>query len=253
MKLSVILASLTGAFFAYGAQGAILLPGQNVTLMPTDPQTEPVESSLPIVLEVSLQTSIAPVPLDSPFLTGAVLNESTVAMIQEVGAPGLDGTVGWLQQRVIRNSSGTLDFYYRFMLRGEGSLGVSNAYLQGFLSGVALDPFYASDGPGDIFAGQAEIINNGELFFWQFDAGAVLTTTGTRFLILRSDATHYAPSGQFEALLNTAPSIAYGVAVPVRAVPEPSGLGILGLAVAGSLLGRGRGGRGNRPAPIHRN
>lgn len=161
-----------------------------------------------------------------PELAGTVLEDVS----QAFAFPTL-GISGSVQNRVVReNGTGTLDFYWRIVV-DPGSAGSVSAFRLGnFGFGFLDDADWRIDGLGSAAPFVARLFNpasrpDGAINFL-FDDPPVGPNAESRFFFLRTDATAYAKTAQYDLLGGTSLTLsdAYDTFAPI---PEPSTYALL--------------------------
>ncbi|CAN5450495.1 hypothetical protein BH11PSE9_BH11PSE9_38200 [soil metagenome] len=164
-----------------------------------------------------------------PFLQGHVLEDELISFSLAV-APGSSNMItGTVQQRVVREDvSGTLDFYWRIAELNTGSLGY---FRVGNFGTGTIDADYRIDGLGDVgptslrhFA-SGMVMGMGDGFVnFAFTGAADTLSAGqsSKFMLLHTDATHYAKTAMFDiASTGTFTASAQFAAFAPAPVPEP--------------------------------
>ncbi len=216
---------------------------------------------------VALVVVACPVTAFGQTVTGVSLSDPSVVgtVVDLVGDQALLTNFGnglpsaGITQQVVRNGSGTLDFYYR-ITAGVPTFpfALSEVYIGGLPSGVTVTGAFATDGPGTTTPSDFSVVTDGlpPGFTGSSAARFTLPVTitggpfapvatpnvdvgGTRWLILRTNATSYT-EGQIELIGNggdfgftIGPGTAFVPSVGASGVPEPASVGLVGLAVMG--------------------
>lgn len=215
---SVTFAGLLGTFGA--AQAAVVAPGDTVSLPGTTLAAQ-------------------------PFLQGHVLEDELISFSLPVSQTSADLITGTVQQRVVREDvSGTLDFYWRITQLNTGSLGY---FRVGNFVTDTFDADYRIDGLGDVGPASLTHFTNGlggatddfgaNFNFASGTADTLSAGQSSKFMLLHTDATHYAKTAFFDiASTGTFTASASFAAFAPAPVPEPqtyalmlAGLGVVAL------------------------
>ncbi|MDE2401916.1 MAG: PEP-CTERM sorting domain-containing protein [Burkholderiales bacterium] len=196
----------------------------------------------------ALTEAIPPAPFaDTPLLgtTNAARPELAGVVLEDVLTPfSFSGVTGTVQNRVVRETgSGTLDFYWKInTTSSDTGAGITAFRLGNFGYFNIIDGDWRSDGLGTVAPNAARLFEQtahpeGSVNFL-FDNG-VAAGQESRFFFLRTDATQYAKTAQFD-LLSGASGMSGTTATFAPAVPEPAtyGLAFAGLMVVGALARR---------------
>lgn len=198
---------------------------------------------------VVLTEPVSPTPFADTFLTGTTsalrpeLAGTVVA--DDIQAFSFFGVNGTIQNRVVReDGTGTLDFYWKINVdRDSTGTGVSAFRLGDFGYSFIKDADWRSDGLGTEMPDTARLFNstsqpNGSLNFIFSDG--VEAGESSKFFFLRTNATSFAKTAQFDLLTIGAQNLSPMYSTFAPAVPEPSTYAMLiaGLAVAGVAMRR---------------
>lgn len=199
---------------------------------------------------VALTAPVSPAPFADTALTGTTVAArpelAGVVLEDAIQAFSFQGVTGTVQNRVVREASGTLDFYWKVNVDSSATgTGVAAFRLTDFGLANISDADWRIDGLGTIGATTARLFNGasyptGSVNFLFGDG--IRAGESSSFFFLHTNAMAYAKTAQFD-LLDVGPqnlSPVYSTFAP--AVPEPSSYAMVlaGLAVAGVAMRRRR-------------
>lgn len=199
---------------------------------------------------VALTAPVSPAPFADTALTGTTVAArpelAGVVLEDAIQAFNFQGVTGTVQNRVVREASGTLDFYWKVNVDSSATgTGVAALRLTDFGLANISDADWRIDGLGTIGATTARLFNGasyptGSVNFLFGDG--IRAGESSSFFFLHTNAMAYAKTAQFD-LLDVGPqnlSPVYSTFAP--AVPEPSSYAMVlaGLAVAGVAMRRRR-------------
>lgn len=199
---------------------------------------------------VALTAPVSPAPFADTALTGTTVAArpelAGVVLEDAIQAFSFQGVTGTVQNRVVREASGTLDFYWKVNVDSSATgTGVAAFRLTDFGLANISDADWRIDGLGTIGATTARLFNGasyptGSVNFLFGDG--IRAGESSSFFFLHTNAMAYAKTAQFDlldvGLQNLSP--VYSTFAP--AVPEPSSYAMVlaGLAVAGVAMRRRR-------------
>lgn len=200
---------------------------------------------------VALTEPVSPVPFADTFLTGTTsalrAELAGVVLADDIQAFSFHGVTGTIQNRVVREASGTLDFYWKINVdRDITGTGVSAFRLTDFGYDHIKDADWRIDGLGTEMPDTARLFNSvayptGSINYIFSDG--VEAGESSKFFFLHTNATSFAKTARYDMLTMGDQSLSPIYSTFAPAVPEPSTYAMLlaGLAVAGVAMRRRQG------------
>ena len=184
----------------------------------------------------------------NPQLAGIVLEDEMQAFSFVANGGVISGTV---QSRVVRSTlDGTLDFYWRVVSDADSEAAMQSFRVGNFFAST-YDADWRIDGLGDTAPLSAyhfsDASGNTNFEFASVAGGGLAAGASSYFMFFDTAATKYAKTAVYDLtnMGQTEISGLYDTFAPSY-VPEPGSIALLGLGMAGMLLGRRRKGAAAR-------